>query len=114
MVFRNKQNSPGESGLRNAIINHYGRILLIALIAALLIGACGSPESVRLRPAVMVSISAFLFVLIRSGYYTLVEVWLQWGAKRYVEPNTMITVLLMLLVMWITGCLLRRHHKRLP
>ena len=57
------------------------------------------------------------FVSARSAYYTLVEIWLRWGLRRYVEPNQLILLFAFLIFTYWLGAMLRyflidrRHSK---
>ncbi len=43
------------------------------------------------------------WVCVRSAFYVLIEVWLHWGMDRYVEPNSLLTLFVMMLTAFLLG-----------
>ncbi len=62
----------------------------------------------RLRRLQGLVIAAAGLILGRSLYYALVEVWMQWGMHRYVEPNHLVCTFLVILSAFVLGASFRR------
>ena len=58
---------------------------------------------------------ALTFILVRCLFYSLINIWLQWGLGRYVEPNNLLALFTIICLMFVAGgCLGRLVRKFRP
>lgn len=80
-----------------------------SIAIAFLLGLTRGCSRKRLRSSIFFILVAVGFVLLRSVFYALVEVWLNWGDFRYVEPNSLFMIVIMLTTAFAIGCTINRR-----
>lgn len=74
------------------IRNRFSLGIWIVAVISFLIGLLRGIGPNQLRPIFCFALVGVGFLIARSMFYALVEVWLNWGEFRYVEPNHLFTM----------------------
>jgi hypothetical protein len=89
------------------LAQYYSIVWAGTVIGSLLLGAIlGLPrEQIRLWLGLI--LAGWFLIIGRTLFYTLVEVWMRWGIGRYVAPQTLLAVWVILLSAFFLGAVLR-------
>ncbi|MEQ1904364.1 MAG: hypothetical protein ABL888_09285 [Pirellulaceae bacterium] len=93
--------------LKLKITKDFGQIVNVLAIICFVAGVWRRPPLKVLNRLTWLLIFFAAFVSARCGYYTLVEVWLRWGLRRYVEPNQLTLLFAFMLFAFWLGAMLR-------
>lgn len=75
--------------------------IAMALVTAL--GLRWRPSRRQLRRAWLLALVVLTILLVRSAFFTLIEVWLGWGLQRYVAPHQPLLVWWTMLSVFLAG-----------
>ncbi len=92
---------------------HYGKLLLGAAAVAFLRGLLRHTRYRNIRGLFWLLLVGAGLLAGRCLYYVLIEVWLKWGLARYVEPNILLSVFLVLCFAYLAGNQVRRMVLKL-
>lgn len=94
--------------IRSTVIRNSLPATLSLFGLCFLIGAVRGVAKGKLKLIVVAIVAGLVFLLVRCLFYSLVDVWLNWSAHRYVEPNSLFTHLIFLLICFSIGATLNR------